>query len=154
MESVSSTANRVLGAYLLVIALLQAALYRAVLASGADGWLLYNFEPRLGLFFVESLLRPGQPFPGVLSWGSALALAAMGSLLLLEVVGMRGYLVFETLLALPTVFLFGMIAVSNAPPGFGFSLLDLTMPAIPFALTSVLPVIYAWRLQRRLSQEE
>ena len=150
MELVSSPANRTLGAYLLVIALLQAVLYREVLARGADGWLLYNFEPRLGLFFVESLLRPGEPFPGVLSWGSALALAAMGSLLLLEVVGMRGYLVFETLLALPTVFLFVMVAVSNAPPGFGFSVLDLAMPAIPFALVSVLPVIYAWRIQRRL----
>jgi hypothetical protein len=153
MEAYSPQATRFLGFYLLVIALLQAALYREVVARGADGWSLYYLEPRLGLFFLESLIRPGHPFPGYLPGASAIALGAMGCLLLLEIVGLAGYLVFEILLALPTVFLFGMIAVSHVPPGLGFSLLDLTLPAIPFTLTSILPVIYAWRVRKHLNRE-
>ena len=105
MEPDSTVANRVLAAYLLVVALLQLALYREVIARGADGWMLYNFEPRLGLYFLETLIRPGQPFPGMFSWGSALALAAMAAFLLLDVAGLRAYMIFEILLATPTVFL-------------------------------------------------
>ncbi len=154
MEPASPQANRFLGIYLLVIAFLQAALYREVVMRGADGWSLYYLEPRLGLFFLESLVKPGHAFPGFLPGISAVALAAMAFLLLLEAVGLRAYLIFEIVLAMPTVILFGMIAVSNPPPGFSFSILDLALPAIPFAMTSILPVIYAWRVRTHLKLTE
>ena len=154
MEPDSTVANRVLAAYLLVVALLQLALYREVIARGADGWMLYNFEPRLGLYFLETLIRPGQPFPGMFSWGSALALAAMAAFLLLDVAGLRAYMIFEILLAAPTVFLFAATLVSNVTPGIGFSVLDLAMPAIPFVMTSVLPVVFAWRARQHLMQAQ
>ena len=150
MEPDSPTANRILALYLLVVALLQAALYREVIIRGPEGWSLYNLEPRMGLFFLDSLLWPGRPFPGPLSWASVLALTAMAALLLMDVAGLRTYIVFEVLLALPTAFLFLSVLVTGASPGAGFSRLDLTLPAIPFLLTSVLPVIFAWRVRAHL----
>ena len=154
MEPDSPVANRILAAYLLLIVVFQLALYREVVARGADGWVLYSFEPRLGLYLLESLLRPGQPFPGAFSWASALALAGMAALLLLEVVGLRAYMIFETLLALPTIFLFAATIFWNPAPGEGFSVLDLAMPAVPFVMTSVLPMIFAVRVRRHLMQME
>lgn len=148
MENASPQATRFLAFYLLALSLLQAALYWVAAAGGPKAWSLYYLEPRLGLFFLETLVRPGHTFPGYALGASVAALALMGCLLLLEVVGLRTYLVFEILLASPTVVLFAMIAFSNTPPGMGFSILDLALPAIPFTLTSVLPVIYAWRVLR------
>ena len=150
MENASPQATRFLAFYLLALSLLQAALYWVAAAGGPKAWALYYLEPRLGLFFLETLVRPGHPFPGYALGASVVALALMGCLLLLEIVGLRTYLAFEILLASPTVVLFVMIALSNTPPGLGFSLLDLTLPAIPFTLTSVLPVIYAWRVLKNL----
>ncbi|MEZ5361803.1 MAG: hypothetical protein R2748_05500 [Bryobacterales bacterium] len=65
-----------------------------------------------------------------------MSIGLIGCLLLLGVVGLRFYLAFEILLALPTLILFAMIAISNAPPGLAFSPLDLVLPAIPFTLVS------------------
>lgn len=154
METASPRATRFLAFYLLAISLLQAALYWVAAARGPQTWMLYYLEPRLGLYFLESLIRPGQPFPGYALGASVVALALVGCLLLLEVIGLRTYLVFEIVLALPTVALFAMIAASHTPPGLGFSLLDLALPAIPFAMTSVLPVIYAWRVLKSLRVQD
>ena len=154
MEPESPTANRILAFYLLVVALLQAALYREVIIRGPEGWALYNLEPRLGLFLLDAMLWPGKPFPGPLSWASVLALTAMAALLLMDVAGLRAYLVFEVVLALPTAYLFLATLVLGAAPGAGFSRLDLALPAIPFLMTSVLPVLFAWQVRQRLKEED
>ncbi|MCB9385258.1 MAG: hypothetical protein H6509_11630 [Bryobacterales bacterium] len=150
MDLASPQANRFLAFYLLCLALLHAALYWVAAGGGPGAWALYYLEPRLGLYFLESLVKPGHPFPGYLIGASIVSIGLIGCLLLLDVVGLRFYLAFEILLALPTVILFAMIAISNAPPGLAFSPLDLMLPAVPFTLVSVLPVLYAWRVLRSL----
>ncbi len=154
MEPHSPRANRILALYLMVVAVLQVALYREVMARGAEGWQLYNLEPRLGLFFLESLIWPTHSFPGALAWGSVLALIAIAALLLLDVAGLRAYMIFEVILALPTLFVFVSTLVAGASPGLGLSPLDLALPAIPFVMVSVLPVIFAWRVRGHLMQAE
>jgi len=91
------------------------------------GWLFY-FDPRLGLFFVESGIRGEQPPPGIFGWVSAAWVLALGLLLLTGRPLIRAYVISEVALSAPNLLFVFMVAWANMSPAHGFSVGELFVP--------------------------
>jgi hypothetical protein len=62
---------KILGAYFTVACALQICLYLAMSISAERYQWLFYFNPRFGLYFVESVIKGEPPPPGIFSWVSA-----------------------------------------------------------------------------------
>jgi hypothetical protein len=134
--------RKTIGIYVLVVGILQAALYVA-LAFWKDSPLFY-FDPRIGIFFLEVLLfgeRDGMPGP--FSWASLAVLLAVGLMLVLQRIPLKVYVVVELILAAPSVLFFVMIVCANMSPAHGFSVGELMIPVPVFIIFSVVPLAMA-----------
>ena len=137
-----------LGLYLGTLAVAQIAIYVAW-TSRPDSSLFY-FDPRIGLFIVQSMMSGREPpGPALLGWLSALWLLVEALLMGWTRWGPGVYLVSELILALPSLIFFITVAVVNMSPAHGFSVAELTIPVPVFVLFSVVPAIGAYRLWRR-----
>jgi hypothetical protein len=96
---------KTLGLYLMVGAILQICLYLALsLSSDAADWLFY-FDPRMGIFFIESGLRGAElVVPGIFQWLSAVWILLLGLMLIRGRPLVKTYIVSEIILSLPNVF--------------------------------------------------
>ena len=136
--------RKILGTYLVAIGILQLIIY--VLATISDQLMvLFYFDPRIGLFFLETVLRRVENFPGVLSWISAAAILAVGFLQLRYDWLLPVYFLVEFLLAAPTLIMILVVAAANLSPSHGLSVGELFIPIIVFVLVTVLPVGIAIR---------
>jgi hypothetical protein len=71
---------KILGAHLTVACALQICLYLAMSISAERYQWLFYFNPRFGLYFVESVIKGEPPPPGIFGWMSAAWVLAPGLL--------------------------------------------------------------------------
>src|SRR5262245_35328580 len=121
----AAAVNRKLGTYICCVAIGQLSLYSIVLLAGERAMWLFYFDPRLGLFVLETLIRHAEVFPGVLSWLSALLLGTIGVGLRRNLCSVDTYFYTEVVLAAPTVVFFGNVLWANMSPAHGFSIVEL-----------------------------
>lgn len=144
------TCRKTLGIYLVVLALMQTALYIILAFSNKLEWLFY-FDPRIGITaFEEAIYLWGvEPnIPGIFGWISA------GWLIIISIFFISGrpliktYIISELILAAPSLVFFSVIAFVNIRPSCGFSVGELIFPIPVFLVFSVLPLIIAFRCLR------
>jgi hypothetical protein len=144
------TRTRILGVYLIVAGLLQAVLYVLLSISKTHDWLFY-FDPRIGIFFLESMWKGGEPtIPGVERWLTVVWLLAIGVVLITGRQLLWFYIVPEILFSLPTVLFFVFIVLANLSPSHGFSVGELFLPILVTVAFSLIPLVIAFRAQWQL----
>jgi hypothetical protein len=146
--------GKILGTYLLAACALQACVYLGLsLAAGKYDWLFY-FDPRLGIFFLESGLRGAeQVAPGVLRWLSVAWLLAVGVGLCSGRAALKTYIVSELVLSLPNLLFVLAVGWANLSPAHGFSVGELFCPALVMTAFSVVPLMLALRARSRPAAE-
>ncbi len=141
--------HRFIGAYLMVVASIQLILYVASLSGGSLS--LFYFDPRIGLFFLETMVRQQEVYPGLLSWVSAVALGVVGLQMQRNPQRVRRYLILEPIMALPTVLMSIIAAAANLNPGHGFSTGELVTPLAVLVVSTVVPYGLAWKFRFTLA---
>ena len=142
--------TKTLGLYLLMASVLQICLYLALSISTdkIDG--LFYFDPRLGIFFLESSLRGAERVtPGFFQWLSAGWILLVGLMLLFGRPLVRTYVVSEIILSLPSVVFFLMVLWVNMSPAHGFSAGELLFPLMVMIAFSVVPLLLAFRTRKK-----
>lgn len=135
------------GILLLCMAALQLAVYVAWV-RGLDSRAFY-LDPRIGLFFLETIVVGHEPLgPGLLEWVAAFWLLFLGFCLLRDRASLTWYLISEPILAVPSVAFFAMVVIARMSPAHGFSVAELTLPVPVFIMFTVLPFLLAWRLRK------
>ena len=138
---------KILGVYLVVICALQICLYLALsFASEKNLWLFY-FDPRIGIFFLETVVRGvEQVVPGILRWLSIVWILALGVLMLSSRPLIKTYIVSEIILALPSLLFSLVIVVGNLSPAHGFSVGELFIPILVMVFFTIIPLGLAFWL--------
>ena len=136
--------RRKLGTYVVCVAVLQLALYVLAGWYGEDGQVLFYWDPRIGWFMFETMLRGAVTFPGALSWLSAAVLLGVGVGLVLDRFQMRTYLWTEGVMTIPTLLAFLVIIIANADPGQGSSVRELLVPVLVLLFASIAPWCVGW----------
>jgi hypothetical protein len=109
-------------------------------------WLFY-FNPRFGLYFVESVIKGEPPPPGIFGWMSAAWVLALGLLLLSGRPLIKAYVISEVALSAPTLLFVFVVALANLSPAHGFPVGELSVPVCLMIIFSVVPSILAHRDQ-------
>jgi hypothetical protein len=135
-----------LGWIVAALGLAQLGLYVASYLGGRD--VAFYFDPRIGLFALQSMLGPEPESLGLLQWAAVLWQLGIGWCLLTNRASVLAYLVGEALLATPSLLFFALVIASNMSPSHGFSIAELLVPVPVFALFSVWPFVVALRLHR------
>lgn len=138
--------NRKLGLYVCFVAAGQIALYAFAYFDREPDRLVY-FDPRIGLFFFESAVRGSETFPGISSAISAVVLLCVGIGMCFDLYRAGIYLVVETILAAPTMLFFFLVVLANLTRSHGFSVGELVIPVIVFAVATAIP--FWWGMQSR-----
>ena len=140
---------KILGYFVLAVCVMQIAIYLALaLSKGSADWLIY-FDPRLGLFYVESGLRGKEAVaPTLVRWLSALWIFGLALLLLAGRPLVRTYIVSELILSLPNVLFVVAIVWANLSPAHGFSIGELLVPLMVMLVFSAVPLGLAIWAQR------
>jgi hypothetical protein len=142
---------KILGGYLIIICVLQICVYLALSVSAEKyDWLFY-FDPRIGIFFLESGLRGAeQVTPSIFRWLSAVWILALGLFLFTGRPLIRTYIVSEIILLLPNLlFVFGIVWASLSP-AHGFSVGELFFPVLVMIAFSLVPLVLAfWARPKR-----
>lgn len=147
--------TKTLGLYLLVASALQICLYLALsLSTDKADWLFY-FDPRLGIFFLESSV-PGadQVAPGIFQWVSAVWILLLALMLLFGRPLVRTYIVSEIILSIPSVLFFLMVLWVNMSPAHGFSVGELFFPVMVMIAFSVVPLVLAFKTRKKATPIE
>ena len=135
---------KILGAYLTVTCALQICLYLAMSISAERYQSLFYFNPRFGLYFVESVIKGEPPPPGIFGWMSAACVLALGLLLLSGRPLIRTYVISEVALSAPTLLFVFVVALANLSPAHGFPVGELSVPVCLMIIFSVVPLILAF----------
>jgi hypothetical protein len=109
-------------------------------------WLIY-FDPRIGVSMFEMGLT--STFPGIGATISAVILLAIGSRVIRERYPVSPNSVAEGVLGLPSVVFFVLIAIVTVSPSHGFSVGELCVPIIVFAISSGIPLWMALQSRRQ-----
>jgi hypothetical protein len=140
--------------YLLTASLLQTCIYAALSLSPEKLGAIFYFDPRIGLFFIESGIRGAElRVPGILQWLSAIWLLLISLLLLSGRPILKTYIITEIVASIPNLFFFVVIALANLSPAHGFSIGELFLPVLVTMLFSILPLILAFRIWRKREQQ-
>jgi hypothetical protein len=126
--------------YLLAIGAFQLVLY-LLLSISEQASVLFYFDPRFGLFFLETILRGSERMPSLLGWLSAIVIIALGWLVFTRERFLALYFGVEFLLAGPSILTFIFVAAANLSPNHGFSVGELVFPGTTFIFVTVIPVI-------------
>jgi hypothetical protein len=152
--------RKLLGGYLVAVAVTQLLIYVAVTWFGDHlGWLMY-FDPRFGVYVLEDIARHAAggvtgPYPALLSWLSALPLLASGVAVLRNQRHLRTYRLVEIALAAPTIVFIVIVLVANVSASDGFSLRELFVgPIWVFFAVSVFPFSVASQLLSEAPRRE
>jgi len=106
-------------------------------------WLFY-FNPRFGLYCVESVIKGEPPPPGIFGWMSAAWVLALGLLLLSGRPLIKAYVISEVALSAPTLLFVFVVALANLSPAHGFPVGELFVPVCLMIIFSVVPLILAF----------
>ena len=145
----NSSRVKILGCFLLVVCLLQVAIYLTLsLSNGKADWLIY-FDPRLGLFYFESGLRGREEVvPTLLRWITAIWVLGLALILLAGRPLIKVYIASELILFVPNVLFVVAIVWANLSPAHGFSTGELFIPLSVMMMFSVVPLGIAFWAQR------
>ena|SRR2546421_1484023 len=139
------TRRSLVGTYILLAGLLQVSLYLAMTVSSQLDWLFY-FDPRIGLYFLETILRGAEHAPpAMLDWLSAIVQIGLGVSLLLKKIPVKLYVISELVLSAPSLLFFALVVWGNLSPAHGFSIGELIVPIIVFVLFSAVPLLLTLR---------
>ena len=143
------TRYKILGTYLLVAGILQACLYLALSVSPSLDWLFY-FDPRIGIFFIESAWRGADEtvVPSVLRWLTVGWILLLAALFLYGRPLIKTYVISEVVLLLPSVLFFIGIIFANLSPAHGFSVGELLFPVPVAIMFSAVPLGLAFWSRR------
>ncbi|MDT4965998.1 MAG: hypothetical protein QOJ64_735 [Acidobacteriota bacterium] len=133
-----------------MVSILQICLYLALsLSTDKADWLFY-FDPRLGIFFLESGVRGAELIiPGIFQWLSAVWILLLGLMLLFGRPLVKTYIVSEIILSIPSIFFFLAIVWVNLSPAHGFSVGELSFPVLVMIAFSVVPLVLAFRIRKK-----
>jgi hypothetical protein len=145
---------KILGAYLTVACALQICLYLAMFIWAERYQWLFYFNPRFGLYFVESVINGEPPPPGIFGWVSAAWVLALGLLLLSGRPLIKTYVISEVALSAPTLLFVFIVALANLSPTHGFSVGELFVPVCLMILFSIVPLILAFWARSWLAPPE
>lgn len=148
--------TKVLGIILVVFSLLQIYLYFVLtFSSEHDLWLIY-FDPRIGLFFLETVIRGAeQVAPGVMRWLSSGWILALGIMMVARRPLVKTYIVSEILLFIPNIGFSLIVAAANLGATHGFSVGELFYPFLVMLVFSITPLSLAgWIMWRSRSEDE
>ena len=144
---------KTLGIYLLVVSTLQICLYLALLIPAEKVDWLYYFDPRLGIFFLESSVRGAELVtPGIFQWLSAVWILQLGVVLVSGRAWLKTYILSEIILSIPNILFFLAIVWANLSPAHGFSVRELLFPVMVMIAFSVIPVVLAFRAGQRANE--
>jgi hypothetical protein len=133
--------------------LFQMFLYCWMLFDSSSSWTFY-FDPRIGLFLVETALNGSEPMnAGWIRWGSVVVVIALGILMLLGSQRLGTYLILESILSTPSLFFFATVLAANVGPTHGFSIGELLVPVVVFAVFSGFPAFSVLRLLKARGDE-
>ena len=133
--------------------LLQISIYVAWSLLPAKLVALFYFDPRIGLFFIESGFRGAElRVPGILQWLSAIWLLLISVLLVSGRSILKTYIISEVIASIPNLFFFVVIVLANLSPAHGFSVGELTCPVLAMMVFSIIPVTLAFRMWRKSTQ--
>lgn len=131
---------KVVGVWVVVVAIFQLGLYTAATVAGERAMWLFYFDPRWGIFFLQSVLFHSEAFPSVPLYASALLLLGAGVAVLRDEKWIVHYSWLEAALSAPTVVFIAIVMISNAPANDGFSVRELLFGPFPvFIVCSVVP---------------
>lgn len=140
---------KVLGSYLILIAMAHFCIYLVMSVAPSLEWLMY-FDSRFAFFFIEALIKgsEGRP-PALTAWLIEFAVLALGILMVSGRALLKTYVVFESLVTIPYLMFFALVFAANLGSNHGFSRGELFLPSIVVILNSLLPVTYAiWIIWR------
>ena len=140
--------------YLLLASLLQICMYAAWSFSPEKLIAIFYFDPRIGLYFIESGTRGAElTVPGILQWLSAILLLLISLLLLSGRSILKTYIISEIIVSIPNLFFLVLIALANLSPAHGFSVGELFFPVLVMMLFTIVPVILAITIWRKSAQQ-
>ena len=148
MRSPTMNRTRILGAYVLVGAVLQVFLYLALSITRNCDWLCC-FDSRIGIGFFESWAGRAQMAPSIVRWFAVGWILALGVLLFTGRRLVKAYIISEIVLSLPNIIMFAMVALASLAPSPHFSIRSLLWPIIVMVVFSVIPLILAFRSRRQ-----
>jgi hypothetical protein len=141
---------KILGAYLITVCILQICVYLALSLSSEKYLWLFYFDPRIGLFFLESGLRGAEEVtPGILRWLSAAWILVLGLFLFSGRPLIKTYIFSEIILLLPNLLFILAIIWANLSPAHGFSVGELFFPGLVMIAFSVVPLALAFWARAR-----
>jgi len=144
-----------LSLYLLLASLLQVGVYLAITFSPEKFIELFYFDPRIGLFFIESWIRGAElKAPGILQWLSAIWLMMISLLFLSGRPILKSYLISEVLFSIPSLFFFVLIGLANLSPAHGFSVGELFFPVLVMLVFTVIPAVSAFMTWRKNARQD
>lgn len=143
-----------LSLYLLMASLLQVGIYLAITFSPEKFIELFYFDPRIGLFFIESWIRGAElKAPGILQWLAAIWLMMISLLLFSGRAILKTYLISEIIASIPSLFFFVLIALANLSPAHGFSVGELFFPVLVMLVFTVIPAVSALMIWRKNARQ-
>jgi hypothetical protein len=138
---------KILGVYLIAICSLQICLYLALSVAAEKYLWLFYFDPRIGVFFLETIIRGSeQVVPGIFRWLSAVWILALGVFLFSGRPLIKTYVFSEIILFLPSLLFSLFIAAANLGPTHGFSVGELFIPILVMIVFSIIPLGLAFWL--------
>ncbi len=133
-----------LGIYLTAICSLQICLYLIISYNPKDLGVLFYFDPRIGIFFLETVLRgSGEVAPGILRWLSAVWIFALGLFLFFGRPFLKTYIISEIIFTLPSFLFCLVIMAANLSAAHGFSVGELLITILILIVFSLAPLALA-----------
>jgi len=151
--SLESKWSRVLGCYLLAIAIMQSFVYSQMLNDETD--FFFYLDPRIGILaFLEILNVEGlhilnQSDIQLLEWLTAGWLGYLGILFIMGRSPLVTYIVSELVLSAPSILFFIFVIIMSVRPATGFSVQELPYPLLVLALTTFVPLAFIFYSARR-----
>ena len=133
--------------------MVQICMYTAWSFSPEKLIAIFYFDPRIGLYFIESEIRGTElTVPGILQWLSAIWLLLISLLLLSGRSILKTYIISEIIVLIPTLFFCALIVLANLSTTHGFSIGELFFPVLVMMLFTIVPVILAITIWRKDSE--
>ena len=143
---------KLLSSYLVLASVLQVCMYAAWSFSPKKLLVIFYFDPRIGLFAIESGIR-GTELPGILQWLSAIGLLLISLLLFSGRPFLKTYIISEIVASIPNLFFFVVVVLANLSPVHGFSVGELLVPVLVMIFFTVVPLMAAVRIWQKSLQE-
>ena len=133
--------HKCLSIYLGMIVIFQMVILIGTASDPYSGG--FYFNPRFGIDLLLTENGLGK-LPDLVQWLTVAALLFLAIALFRNEKAVWWYVFAEGLMALPTIVVFALVLRVNISPAHGFSVGELTIPAIVFVVCTVIP--WSWAI--------